>query len=110
MKRFIAFVISVSFVLTLCGCAHKKTERNENDDKRIIIVYPNDHDKQTAGGYKKPSEENCGYYVLNKSGHTFHRPDCPYVLKANETGLELGYDYENIINNGYKPCSYCNPE
>ena len=49
-------------------------------------------------------------YVINMASKRFHMPDCKAV--ANIYGYNIGYttkDRNEMVNEGYIPCGYCNP-
>ena len=49
-------------------------------------------------------------YILNTSSKKFHNPDCSAVENMSEKNTKLYRGTrQNLINNGYSPCGYCNP-
>lgn len=49
-------------------------------------------------------------YIVNISTKKFHKEDCPSVkkIKSENKKAYTGYK-ENLVKNGYSPCSQCNP-
>lgn len=55
-------------------------------------------------------EEAAELYVLNPSSARFHRPGCAWAAKiAPEHRVEWAGDREELLEVGYRPCSYCKP-
>lgn len=51
-----------------------------------------------------------GTYVLNRSSHKFHRPECDGALNMNSKNRqEYTGSRQILIDQGYKPCTVCNP-
>lgn len=49
-------------------------------------------------------------YILNKSNHRFHLPDCSSVSQMNEENKEYcTYGRDDMLSFGYVPCRACNP-
>lgn len=49
-------------------------------------------------------------YILNTNSHVFHLPDCSGVSSMSEKNKEEFHgSREELIEDGYKPCSRCNP-
>ena len=49
-------------------------------------------------------------YVLNNSSRKFHSPDCEAISKIADYNKEYSYDSrEELIEQGYDPCGWCNP-
>lgn len=50
-------------------------------------------------------------YIINTNSKVFHRPDCSAVSKMSQKNKkEYTGNYDDLITEGYKPCSICNPE
>lgn len=49
-------------------------------------------------------------YIVNINTKKFHKEDCPSVkkIKSENKKAYTGYK-ENLVKNGYSPCSQCNP-
>lgn len=49
-------------------------------------------------------------YILNTNSQTFHLPDCSSVSSMSDKNKEeFSGSREELIEEGYKPCSRCNP-
>lgn len=49
-------------------------------------------------------------YILNTNSHVFHLPDCSGVSSMSEKNKEEFHgSRDELIEDGYKPCSRCNP-
>lgn len=49
-------------------------------------------------------------YILNTNSHVFHLPDCSGVSSMSEKNKEEFHgSRDELIDDGYKPCSRCNP-
>ncbi len=48
-------------------------------------------------------------YVLNTNTKKIHYPDCPSVEQIKEHNLDYTDDYDNAVDNVYKPCKRCKP-
>ena len=49
-------------------------------------------------------------YVLNKNTHKFHRPDCSGAADIKEKNREeFTGTREEVIKQGYQPCTKCKP-
>ncbi len=60
--------------------------------------------------YNKKAADKSGEYVLNTNSRKFHTLSCSAVQTMNSRNKKIykGKRYE-LIENGYKPCSMCNP-
>ncbi len=64
--------------------------------------------KNEADGNVRQSEEVT--YVLNNSSGKFHKPECKAISKIADYNKEYSYDSrEELIEQGYDPCGWCNP-
>lgn len=49
-------------------------------------------------------------YIINKNTHKFHKPDCSSVSDIKpQNRKEYTGNREDLMNQGYDPCSRCNP-
>ena len=56
------------------------------------------------------SEPTSITYVLNKSTHRFHFPDCSSVMDIKPKNREdVDWSRAKVIDKGYKPCGNCHP-
>lgn len=65
----------------------------------------------TAQNNKTSSErEEVHDYVINTNSKKFHRPDCTGVKKMSPKNKKyFTGTRSSLTDNGYSPCSYCNP-
>ncbi len=56
-----------------------------------------------------PSDETESAFVGNKKSHVFHRSTCSYASSMNEKNKVEFTTRDEAIENGYTPCSKCNP-
>ena len=63
-----------------------------------------------AAAVAEETEDTGMDYVLNKSSHRFHYPDCKSVAKIKPSNRgEFHGSRDDLINRGYKPCGNCHP-
>ena len=57
------------------------------------------------------SQQEMTLYILNANTHVIHYPSCSSVnsMKDKNKREYWGYNIDDLINQGYKPCSKCNP-
>ena len=55
------------------------------------------------------SSEDIGYYIGNKNSHVFHLPNCSGVINMSEKNKVRFSDREEALEQGYTPCSMCEP-
>lgn len=63
------------------------------------------------GNEPTSSENEKQTYIVNTSTKKFHTPDCPDVKNIKESNRKNYFGHkQNLIDNGYSPCSKCNKE
>ena len=49
-------------------------------------------------------------YIINTNSRIFHEPDCSAIQRTKQTNKrETHLTYQELIENGYKPCGSCMP-
>lgn len=119
MKRFIALILCVGVILTICGCVPKEITPNED----IVINLPSDN---TVNGYRNketvssstqstssetsvPQENQKIQYCANTNSKVFHLPDCSSVKNTKAENKLFLSDRDELIDLGYTPCKRCEP-
>ena len=63
-----------------------------------------------SGESRTAASDEEDYYVLNTNTHKFHLPSCDSVRDMKEKNKAVSHDSrEDIIGQGYEPCSNCKP-
>lgn len=87
-----------------------------NVQPHIVIDYANGEnhiadDYGTATTENWEDNPNWNTYVLNENSKKIHLPNCSSVSKINKKNkTETNRSYEELISEGYEPCSICHPE
>lgn len=92
----------------------------KGDSEGIRVTYPDENHLQPDDEVPEslqpdqpettdePVTQNTTYYILNKNSKKFHRSDCFHVKQMKEYNKEESRkSYDQIIADGYKPCSDC---
>ncbi len=98
-------------MLLLCGCS---SSEDFSPLDYAILEKPNTITSETVDGYRTPSSENSSeqtvsVYYANKNSKKFHKPQCIYAQKMNDTSVLFENDRDVLISKGYTPCSNCKP-
>jgi len=123
-----------TFILLFCGCSGDTASTPANN--KIIVNYPAD---DSVNGYRKPDNEivsavndpnympdiisgdeieivdgtdNEGKnaaYVGNKNSKKFHDATCGSAVNTKEENKVYFDSRQAFIDNGFSPCSRCNP-
>ncbi len=116
VKRILVLLLLINlFLLVSCSAKEEFTPPDYP-----VVVYPDDAAKRTLDGYRKTESEKkqeekteekvaAEIYYGNKNSKKFHIPECTYAKKMNESSIILEKQRDNLINQGYSPCSKCNP-
>lgn len=77
----------------------------------IIIDYATGENSLDESWSETYDEESNGYdYVLNTSTKKFHSPNCSSVQNMSDKNRDyFTGERESLIEDGYSPCSRCNP-
>ncbi len=99
------------FVL-LCGCSTKG--ETENTSSQIAPPVTVKYADSTANGYKRAGKEQKVYdekplYYGNLNSKKFHLSTCVYAEDIKEKHRVVTRDREELINENYVPCKFCNP-
>ena len=128
-RLFLIFVILIS----LCSCKNDNSMYSVEKSNEVVINYPTDN---TVNGYKQidnnavlpdkingkdiyvssnPSSNNSTdhkttvQYCANIKSRVFHINSCSSVKNMNEENKYYSSNKDELLSNGYKPCSRCLP-
>jgi flagellar biosynthesis protein FlhF len=51
-----------------------------------------------------------GQYLANRSSDIVHRAGCKWIRLINRDNIVVFGSFAEALNNGFKPCRYCNPQ
>ena len=98
--------------LNLLGCQIYRTDEMgtvvaRTDGTSITFITP---EGKTLGEYT-PSAQPAGdiTYIGNKNSHVFHLANCTGVESMSEKNKVAFSTREEAVEQGYKPCTQCNP-
>lgn len=98
MKRFVLILAVLALLLSFAGCASVEEIRAQLPEIAAATV-------RTL-----PEPEPAVTYVLNKNTKKFHYPDCSSVDEIKpKNRLDVSWDRDEVIAQGYVPCKRCNP-
>lgn len=115
MKKLILSLLFV--IITLCSCTTSSKEKTAIKSNPVTISQPT---TTSLDDYKKPetdifkndvsqnNESNETYYA-NMNTKKFHTSACSSSKLIKEDNLYKSTSREQLINEGYFPCSRCNP-
>lgn len=86
-------------MLLLCSCNDEFTAPDYP-----VIEYPVNENEAVSQVTSEPIT-----YYANKNSKKFHLPECTYVEKMLDSSVRFEKDKDKLINEGYSPCSKCNP-
>ena len=118
-KKSIFTFLGISIIILsffLCGCGEEKDKTASEPDTKVIINMPED---DTVNGYRKQKVQTektnetkkifNGTYYVNKNSKKFHFTYCSYASKISDENLFVSDNREQLISEGYSPCSSCKP-
>ena len=74
----------------------------------ITINYADGTSSENTAQVQQNTTET--HYILNTNSHKFHLPSCESAAKTSEKNKADYYGTrEELINQGYTPCGFCNP-
>lgn len=120
MRKIVLFLLCI-IVLTFIGCSNSTVDDSSYDV--TIVIEPDEYTRKNLNGYKEIEsisssktdsstnniDRNSAQYIGNKNSKKYHIFDCPYAVNIKEENF-IGFNTsDEAKNNGYSPCSRCNP-
>ena len=111
-KKFICLFLAALLVCALGGCSamRGRTDRYDGYTVRTEKAREERDEPRAQAPARASDSGEAQDYVLNKSSHKFHDPDCSGALDIKEKNR---WDYrgtrQSVVDMGYEPCKICNP-
>ena len=103
MKKVLILCIFAALLILLCGCAGGIWDEATADAENNPVSVGNSDDNSEGETAFNP------LYFANRKSKTFHKSTCPAVKEMKDSNLYITEFRDELINEGYKPCSVCNP-
>lgn len=118
---FLCLIVLLSF--TSCNQSSDNMTASSSDTSKIVIKYPTDN---SVNGYRVSDSQNESVpdftdtqskedipqqtlYYANKNSKKFHYKTCGSASTISDQNLYICEDRQELIDNGYTPCSRCKP-